>query len=80
MDVKTESKILLTALAVAPTVLGIVLAVSGEAVLGGLDPFPARGHVGGLDHRVDRDGVASLGQSGTGRDADFGVQVVEDFE
>jgi inner membrane protein involved in colicin E2 resistance len=36
VDVKTESKILLTALAAAPTVLGIVLVASGEAVLGGL--------------------------------------------
>jgi hypothetical protein len=36
VDVKTESKILLTALATAPTVLGIALAVSGESVIGGL--------------------------------------------
>jgi hypothetical protein len=36
VDVKTESKILLTALTAAPTVLGIVLVASGEAVLGGL--------------------------------------------
>jgi cellobiose-specific phosphotransferase system component IIC len=35
VDVKTESKILLTALATAPTVLGIMLVASGEATLGG---------------------------------------------
>jgi len=36
VDVKTESKILLTALVIAPTVLGIILVASGEAVLSGL--------------------------------------------
>ena len=36
MDVKTESKILLTALALAPTAAGILLAATGESVLGGL--------------------------------------------
>ena len=36
MDVKTESKILLTALAIAPTVGGILLIVTGEAVAFGV--------------------------------------------
>ncbi len=36
MDIKTESKILLTALATAPTLAGIVLAVNGEAMVYGL--------------------------------------------
>lgn len=36
MNVKKESKILLTALAVFPIILGIVLVASGESVLGGL--------------------------------------------
>lgn len=36
MDTKTESKILLTALATAPAVLGIVLIVTGEAVAFGV--------------------------------------------